>query len=103
MFGKKYDRKDLSGWTAAVISNSHGRTAELKQLEQATEALIQNDCRIIRECAEIIASTKNLDTRASRLSLVKERLSHLETLEPYADKKQEKLITEARNSVHGFL
>ncbi len=46
---------------------------------------------------------KNSDTRASRLSLVKERLSHLEELEPYADKKQEKLIADAKSSIHGLL
>ncbi|MCD8198473.1 MAG: hypothetical protein LUE24_15160 [Lachnospiraceae bacterium] len=103
MFGKKRGRKDISGWTAAVISNCHGKMADLKQLEQATELLIQNDCRIIRESAEIIGSTKNPGTRASRLSLVEERLSHLDILEPYADKNQEKLIANARSSVQGFL
>ena len=93
----------MAAWTAAVISGSQGRTADVKLLENITEQLISNDCRIIEESVDIIASTKNEDVMRSRKSLIRERLTHLETLVPYADRKQVKRIETVKSQARSIL
>ncbi|MCD7751530.1 MAG: hypothetical protein LUI10_07300 [Lachnospiraceae bacterium] len=93
----------MAAWTAAVISGSQGRIADVKLLENITEQLISNDCRIIEESVEIILSTRNEDVMRSRKSLIRERLTHLETLVPYADRKQAKRIETVKSQAHSIL
>ena len=92
---EKSGRKNIEAWTAAVISGNPTARVDARVLEQITEQQITNDCRVIEESLGIIASTRNPDTRASRERLVQDRLVHLRTLIPYADKKQAKKIQEA--------
>ena len=91
---EKNGRKNAAAWTATVITGNQNAKVDVRVLEQITEQLITNDCRVIEESLGIIASTSNPDTRASRERLVQDRLSHLRTLVPYADKKQAKDIKE---------
>ena len=63
--------------------------------EKLTEAHIEKDCRIIMDCARIVASTSDKNTVKQRRKLAKERYKHLLQLKPYADRNQRALIKEA--------
>lgn len=96
-FGKK---KNLLDWQKAVVVNSPDRLLYTEeQLTKMTEALVSNDVRIITESMQIIAKTKNEDTRVSRQRVLAERVKHLETLDVFVNHKYAKLIAAAKRAL----
>lgn len=93
-FGKQ---KRLLEWQKAVLTNSPDKLIYTEeQLAKMTAPLIANDVRIITESMEIVAATKNEETKQSRLALIAERVKHLETLDAFMQNKYSKLIAAAK-------
>ena len=68
----------------------------MKKYEKATNQIILNDCKIIKESARIILTTRSEAVRSKRKMIMFSRYNHLSRLEPYADRKQRALIDEAK-------
>ena len=94
-FGNK--RHKIRAWEYALFEGKNDYLAlpNIPLYEQLTEAQIQNDCRILMDCAKIVSSTVNKNTAAQRRKLAKERYKHLLKLKPFADRKQRRMIAEA--------
>lgn len=69
---------------------------DTKRYEKVTQQIIQNDCRIINECARMIMTTKSDAVRSKRKMIMYSRYTHLSHLEPYANRKQRTMIREAK-------
>jgi len=95
LFGNK--RKNIRAWEYALFEGKNDYLAlpNIPLYEQLTEAQIQNDCRIIIDCARIVTSSTDKKTVKQRRKLAKERYKHLMQLKPFADHKQRGLIKEA--------
>lgn len=93
--GGRFDRK---AWGRALFASGCKLPAkpDVKKYEKVTEQIISNDCRIIKECAHIIQTTQNPTVRSKRKMIMFSRYSHVSRLEPYATRKQRKLIQEAK-------
>ena len=94
-FGNK--RHKIRAWEYALFEGENDYLAlpNIPLYEQLTEAQIQNDCRIIIDCAKSISSTADKKTAKQRRKLAKERYKHLVQLKPFADRNQRRLIKEA--------
>lgn len=66
---------------------------------KATAQLIEGDCKVIRECARIIMSTKSKDVLSKRRMMMFSRYNRLCSMEVYADRKQKQLIRETKAKV----
>lgn len=69
---------------------------DVKKYERATAQIISNDCKIIKECARIILSSRSEAVRSKRKMIMYSRYTHLSGLEPYADREQKAMIREAK-------
>lgn len=94
-------RHDKKAWGRALFASGCKLPAkpDVKKYERATDQMIANDCKIIRESAKIIMSTKSDQVRSKRRMIMFSRYSHLNRLEPYASRKQRPLIKEAKAAV----
>ena len=87
----------LLRWQKAIVVNSPDKLLYTEaQLTKMTEGLVANDVRIITESLDIIAATKNADTRKSRQKVLAERIRHLEMLNPFVHCKYKDLIVSAK-------
>lgn len=59
-------------------------------LEKLTDQQAGNDFRIIMDCAQIIRTTRNSQTREMRKRLAEEHYAHFLKLKPYFSKDQSK-------------
>lgn len=93
--GGRFDRK---AWGRALFASGCKLPVkpDVKKYERATEQIISNDCRIIKECAHIIMTTKSDAVRSKRRMIMFSRYSHVTRLEPYANRKQRQLIRDAK-------
>lgn len=91
-------RHDKKAWGRALFASGCKLPAkpDVKRYEKATAQLISNDCKIIKECAKIILTTKNEAVRSKRKMMMFSRYNHLSRLEPYADRQQREMIQEAK-------
>ena len=94
LFGNK--RHKIRAWEYALFEGKNDYLAlpNRPMYEQLTEALIQNDCRIISDCVRIIVSSTDKKTVKQRRKLAKERYEHRMQLKPFADRSQRALIKE---------
>ena len=85
-------RRHQAGWTEALMEGPvltpEKFTTEF--LEKLTDQQAGNDFRIIMDCAQIIRTTRNSQTREMRRRLAKERYAHFLKLKPYFSKEQSK-------------
>lgn len=93
-------RHDKKAWGRALFASGCKLPAkpDVKRYEKATQQLILNDCKIIRECAHIILTTKSEAVRNKRKMIMFSRYNHLSRLEPYADRKQRELIQKTKDA-----
>ena len=91
-------RHDKKAWGRALFASGCKLPAQPdgKKDEKVTDQIIANDCKIIKESAHIILTTKNEAVRNKRKMIMFSRYSHLNRLEPYAARKQLPLIQEAK-------
>ena len=83
---RKKGRSDIDAWAKVMIQGyKKGMPIDKAVLEQATDQSIRNDCRIIRESAQIVMRSSNYEVREERKKLIEERYQHLKTLLPFAD------------------
>ncbi len=83
---KKKQEEQLIRWQKAVVQGSPDRLIMPEEkLRQLTQMQADNDIRIIKDSIRIIEGTKNPETRASRLSLLKQRREHLVLLDGFMD------------------
>lgn len=99
MFGNKKNNKT---WSAAVLKNGSKKNVPKEQLQMLTGNMITNHCRIIKDSARIIQSTKNPDTHESRKLLSEEHYAELLKLEPYATSEQLIMIEECKRLMRGI-
>ncbi|MDO4649438.1 MAG: hypothetical protein Q4B26_12380 [Eubacteriales bacterium] len=81
---KKKKEKHLLRWQKVIVKDSpnHLIMSEEK-LRQLTELQAQNDIRIIKDSIRIIKTTRNQETRSSRLSLLKGLKDDLDVLDEF--------------------
>ena len=93
-------RRNIRAWEYALFEgkNDYLSLPNIALYEKLTEAQIQNDCRIIKDCSRIGATTPDKKTAMQRRKLAKERYKHLMQLRPFADRKQRILIKEAMSA-----
>ena len=91
-------RHDKKAWGRALFASGCKLPAkpDVKKYEKITDQIIANDCKIIKESAHIILTTKNDAVRCKRPMIMFSLYNHLSRLEPYADSKQRALIDEAK-------
>lgn len=91
-------RHDKKAWGRALFASGCKlpEKPDVKKYERATEQIIANDCKIIRECAHIIMTTKSDTVRSKRRMIMFSRFSHVTRLEPFATHKQMEMIREAK-------
>ena len=91
-------RHDKKAWGRALYASGCKLPVkpDVKKYEKATQQIISNDCKIIKECAHIILTTKSDAVRSKRRMMMFSRYNHLARLEPYADRKQQELIAETK-------
>ena len=99
LFWKK-GRSDIDAWAKVMIQGyKKGMPIDKAVLEQATDQSIRNDCRIIRESAQIVMRSSDYEVREKRKKLIEGRYQHLKTLLPFADADQLKLYDEAMDQI----
>lgn len=77
---------ELLNWQKIVLTDSPDRLIMTQeQLQQLSEQQASDDLRIIQECMKIISYTIEPDVFFSRLDLLKEKASHMKSLEPFVD------------------
>lgn len=91
-------RHDTKAWGRALFASGCKLPAkpDVKKYEKVTEQIISNDCKIIKECAQIILTTKSDAVRSKRKMMMFSRYSHVSRLEPFATQKQRAMIREAK-------
>ena len=91
-------RQDKKAWGGALFASGCKLPAkpDVKRYEKATQQLISNDCKIIKESARIILTTPSDVVRSKHRMIMFSRYNHLARLEPYADRKQREMIAEAK-------
>ena len=84
LFGLKRRRSTL-GWAEALMEGPVLRPERYSPafLEKLTERQAGNDLRIIMDCAQIVRTTRNDQTREMRKRLAEERYAHFCKLKPY--------------------
>ena len=91
MFGFS-KRRPQAGWAEALMEGPvltpEKYTPEF--LEKLTDQQAGNDFRIIMDCAQIIRTTRNSQTREMRKRLAEEHYAHFLKLKPYFSKVQSK-------------
>ena len=97
---RKKGRSDIDAWAKVMIQGyKKGMPIDKALLEQATDQSIRNDCRIIRESAQIVMRSSDYEVREKRKKLIEGRYQHLNTLLPFADADQLKLYDEAMDQI----
>ncbi len=93
--GGRFDKK---AWGRALFAAGCKLSdkPDVKKYERATEQIISNDCKIIKESAHIIMTTKNEAVRSKRKMIMFSRFSHVTRLEPFATREQLEKIREAK-------
>lgn len=93
--GGRYDKK---AWGRALFASGCKLPdkPDVKKYEKATQQIISNDCKIIKECAHIIITTRSEAVRSKRKMIMFSRYNHLARLEPFATRQQQELIAEAK-------
>ena len=83
-------RHDKKAWGRALFASGCRLPAkpDVKRYEKATQQLISNDCKIIKECAHVILTTRSEVVRSKNRMMMFSRYNHLARLEPYADRQQ---------------
>ena len=91
-------RHDKKAWGRALFASGCRLPAkpDVKRYEKATQQLIANDCKIIKECAHVILTTRSEVVRSKNRMMMFSRYNHLARLEPYADRQQREMIAEAK-------
>jgi hypothetical protein len=91
-------RHDKKAWGRALFASGCRLPAkpDVKRYEKATQQLISNDCKIIKECAHVILTTRSEVVRNKNRMMMFSRYNHLARLEPYADRQQREMIAEAK-------
>ena len=79
-------RHDKKAWGRALFASGCRLPAkpDVKRYEKATQQLISNDCKIIKECAHVILTTRSEVVRSMNSMMV------------YADRQQREMIAEAK-------
>lgn len=90
-------RSNIRAWEYALFEGKNDPLAlpNIELYARLTESLIENDCRIILESAQIIASTADSKVKRNRKKAARQRYEHLLALKPYADRSQRSLIKSA--------
>lgn len=93
-------RHDKKAWGRALFASGCKLPdkPDIRKYERATQQLIANDCKAIEECARIILSTKSENVRSKRRMILLSRCEHLSRLEPFADRRQRAMITQAKSA-----
>ena len=91
-------RHDKKAWGRALFASGCKLPTkpDVKKYEKATQQIILNDCKIIKECAHIIINTRSEAVRSKRKMIMFSRYNHLARLEPYATKQQQEMIADAK-------
>lgn len=91
-------RHDKKAWGRALFAAGCKLPAkpDVKKYERVTDQIIFNDCKIIKECAHTILTTKSDAVRSKKKMIMYSRYTHLAHLEPYATRKQQTMIKEAK-------
>lgn len=91
-------RHDKKAWGRALFAAGCKLPAkpDAKKYDKVTAQIISNDCKIIKESANIIMTTGSDTVRSKRRLIMFSRYSHLSRLEPYATRKQRVQIREAK-------
>lgn len=96
--GGRHDRKKWGKVLAEAGGNVKGNE-DSKTLAQVTDRLITEDCRVIRESAQLLMESDDPEQRKKSRLVMFSRHARLTKLEPYADKKHRKLISKIKQLV----
>lgn len=96
--GGRHDQKKWGKVLAEAGGNVKGNE-DSKTLSKVTDRLIAEDCRAIRECAELLMDPSESDQRQKSRLVMFSHHARLTKLEPYANKEQKQLIAKIKQLV----
>ena len=98
-FGKK--KIDKAAWAEAIYGKplKHPENESEELLSSMTTGLLMQDNRIIMDSIRIVRTTKNADTRKSRIDLCKRNYQEMAKLKPFCNKEQLAIITRAEEAL----
>lgn len=96
--GGRHDKKKWGKVLAETGSNLKGSEDE-KTLAKVTDQMITEDCRIIRECAQVLMNSQDPEQKKKSRLVMFSRHARLTKLEPYADKQHKQLISKIKQLV----
>lgn len=96
--GGRHDKKKWGKVLAEAGGNLKG-SEDVKTLAKVTDRLIAEDCRAIREAAQVLMESEDQELCKRNRLVMFSRHARLLKLEPYADKQHKKLISKIKQLV----
>ena len=98
-FGKK--KIDKAAWSEAIYGKplKHPENESEELLSSMTTGLLMQDNRIIMDSIRIVRTTKNADTRKSRMDLCNRHYQKMTKLKPFCNKEQLVIINQVEEAL----
>ena len=101
-FGKK--KIDKGAWAEAVFGKKLKNPNQVSEQELTayTTGMLQQYLRIILESANIVRTTRNLETKQGRIELCHTNLERMKKLEQFCNDEQKAMILQAEEAMRGI-